>query len=29
LRALGWKPEANFDEEIKEIVEFYKDNFIW
>ena len=29
LRNLGWKPEANFDDEIDEIVEFYKDNFIW
>jgi dTDP-D-glucose 4,6-dehydratase len=29
LRSLGWKPECNFDEEIKEIVKFYKNNFIW
>ena len=29
LRKLGWKPECIFDEEIGEIVEFYKDNFIW
>jgi len=29
LRSLGWKPEVNFDEEIKEIVEYYKNNFIW
>ena len=29
LRKLGWKPECIFDEEISEIVEFYKDNFIW
>ncbi len=29
LRKLGWKPTCNFDEEIKEIVNFYKDNFIW
>ena len=29
LRALGWKPEAVFDDELKKIVEYYKDNFIW
>jgi dTDP-glucose 4,6-dehydratase len=29
LRDLGWKPEANFDEEIDEIVDFYRNNFIW
>ena len=29
IRALGWKPEAIFDEEIKEIVEYYKKVFIW
>ena len=29
LRAIGWKPEYDFDDEIGEIVEFYKDNFIW
>ena len=29
LRALGWKPEAIFDDELKEIVAYYKDNFIW
>ena len=29
LRALGWKPKCNFDEELPDIVDFYKDNFIW
>lgn len=29
LRALGWEPEAVFDDELKKIVEYYKDNFIW
>ena len=29
LRALGWKPEADFDEEIKEIIKYHRDNFIW
>jgi len=29
LRSLGWNPEVNFDDEIKNIVEYYKDKFIW
>lgn len=29
LRSLGWKPKAVFDEEIKHIVEYYKNRFIW
>lgn len=29
LRGLGWGPEKEFDKEIKKIVEYYKDNFIW
>jgi dTDP-glucose 4,6-dehydratase len=29
LRALGWSPKKNFNEEIKEIVEYYKNNFKW
>jgi len=29
LRQLGWKNTKKFDEEIKSIVEYYKDNFIW
>lgn len=29
LRALGWEPKADFDEELPKIVEYYKDRFIW
>ena len=29
LRALGWEPQAKFDEELKGIVEYYKHKFIW
>lgn len=29
IKALGWEPRANFDDELKKIVEFYKSNFIW
>ena len=29
LRALGWKPEHIFDEEINSTVQYYKENFIW
>jgi dTDP-glucose 4,6-dehydratase len=29
LQRLGWKPQKNFDEEIKNIVNYYKDKFIW
>jgi dTDP-glucose 4,6-dehydratase len=29
LRALGWKPEAKFNDEMQEIVDFYKERFIW
>jgi dTDP-glucose 4,6-dehydratase len=29
LRALGWKEEAVFDDEIKKIAKYYKDKFIW
>jgi dTDP-glucose 4,6-dehydratase len=29
LRALGWKPERVFDVEIREIVNYYKNKFIW
>ena len=29
LRALGWKPGANFDDELKKIVEYNKQKFIW
>jgi dTDP-glucose 4,6-dehydratase len=29
LRALGWEPKMNFDEELPKIVEYYKEKFIW
>jgi len=29
LRNLGWKPKAKFDKELKNIVKYYKNNFIW
>jgi dTDP-glucose 4,6-dehydratase len=29
LRSLGWKPEAEFDNELKHIIEYYKTKFIW
>jgi len=29
LKALGWTPQADFDTELAEIVEYYKHNFIW
>ena len=29
LRALGWDPKKVFNEEIKPIVHYYKNNFIW
>jgi dTDP-glucose 4,6-dehydratase len=29
LQDLGWNPEANFDQELKAIVKYYKKNFIW
>ena len=29
LRALGWEPKAVFDEELPDIVDYYKNNFIW
>ena len=29
LRSLGWEPQAKFDKELKEIVEYYKQKFIW
>lgn len=29
LQQLGWKPAAIFDSKLIEIVQFYKDNFIW
>tara|TARA_B100000900_G_scaffold412397_1_gene434094 strand:- start:2806 stop:3768 length:963 start_codon:yes stop_codon:yes gene_type:complete len=29
LRSLGWRPERVFDQEIKSIVNYYKNNFKW
>jgi len=29
LKAMGWKPKAEFDKELKKIVEYYTKNFIW
>lgn len=29
IKALGWKPECNFDDELPEIIKYYKDNFMW
>ena len=29
LRALGWKPEKEFDIELEQIVHYYKNKFIW
>jgi dTDP-glucose 4,6-dehydratase len=29
IRSLGWKPECDFDQEIKHIVDHYKHNFMW
>lgn len=29
LRSIGWKPQAVFDEKLKDIVDYYKNKFIW
>jgi dTDP-glucose 4,6-dehydratase len=29
LRSLGWEPKADFDQELKYIVEYYKNKFLW
>jgi len=29
IRKLGWEPKCVFDDEIQNIVEYYKNNFIW
>jgi dTDP-glucose 4,6-dehydratase len=29
LKALGWTPQADFDKELKSIVEHYRNNFVW
>lgn len=29
LKSLGWQPVANFDKNLKDIIKYYKKNFIW
>ena len=29
LKKIGWQPKRNFDQEIKNIVNYYKNKFIW
>ena len=29
LRTLGWAPKINFDKELKQVVEYYREKFIW
>jgi len=29
IRNLGWEPKMNFDEELEDIIEYYKSKFIW
>jgi dTDP-glucose 4,6-dehydratase len=29
LRSLGWEPKKIFDDELPQIVKYYKNNFIW
>ena len=29
LKSLGWVPQADFDTELKSIVEHYRNNFVW
>ncbi len=29
LRALGWEPKMNFNQELKNIIKYYKNKFIW
>lgn len=29
LKELGWSPKAKFDKELKKIVKYYKNNFVW
>jgi dTDP-D-glucose 4,6-dehydratase len=29
LKTLGWKPEAEFNSALVDIVKYYKENFIW
>ena len=29
LRAIGWEPQKKFDDELEDIVNYYKNKFIW
>jgi len=29
LRKLGWSPIMNFDEQLPEVVNYYKERFVW
>ena len=29
LRSLGWKPKKQFDQELPDIIKYYKEKFIW
>ena len=29
LQSLGWHPKRHFKKEIKDIVDYYRENFIW
>lgn len=29
LKSLGWSPQANFDQELTNVVEYYRNNFLW
>ena len=29
LRSLGWEPQKEFDNELEDIVNYYKNKFIW
>ena len=29
LKQLGWQAQADFDQELIKVVEYYKQNFVW
>jgi dTDP-D-glucose 4,6-dehydratase len=29
LKKLGWLPTADFDQELEQIVNYYRNNFVW
>jgi dTDP-D-glucose 4,6-dehydratase len=29
IKKLGWIPKADFDKELKKIVQYYSENFVW